>query len=247
MGLKIPPIIGHRGARDYAPENTLESIRTAYEMGVTWVEVDVKLTADSVPILFHDDELDRTTNGHGLVAHTRWADLQDLDAGNWFSEGFTGIRVPTLEETLDVLMHYNMGVNLEIKPCPGREVETTEAMLDLLTQSWDERDNILLSSFSHVALETAKDMAHDFTRALLLEDEWPKNWLEIAEYLETPIINISNNCNREQVELVIDSGRQVFVYTVNDPQRAKLLRQWGVDGVFTDDPDAITPDLFRTN
>jgi glycerophosphoryl diester phosphodiesterase len=247
VALKLPPIIGHRGACAYAPENTLESIRTAYEMGVKWVELDVKLTADSVPILFHDDDLDRTTNGHGAVAQTRWRDIQDLEAGSWFSEGFAGIRVPTLEETLDVLMHYKMGVNLEIKPCAGREVETAESMLDLLTQSWDERDNILISSFSHVSLETTKDMAEDFPRALLLDDEWPKNWLEIAEYLEVPIINISNSCNREQVELVIDSGRQVFVYTVDDPQRAKQLRQWGVDGVFTNDPDAITPALFRMN
>lgn len=216
-------------------------------MGVKWVELDVKLTADSVPILFHDDDLDRTTNGHGAVAQMRWRDIQDLEAGSWFSEGFAGIRVPTLEETLDVLMHYKMGVNLEIKPCAGREVETAEAMLDLLTQSWDERDNILISSFSHVSLETTKDMAEDFPRAFLLDDEWPKNWLEIAEYLEVPIINISNSCNREQVELIIDSGRQVFVYTVDDPQRAKQLRQWGVDGVFTNDPDAITPALFRMN
>src|SRR3990167_8295733 len=86
MPLKIPTIIGHRGARNYAPENTLESIHTAADMGCKWVELDVKLTKDMVPIIMHDDDLDRTTNGHGPVAEITYADLCNLEAGSWFSE-----------------------------------------------------------------------------------------------------------------------------------------------------------------
>ena len=81
MPLKLPIIIGHRGAAAYAPENTLDSIKTASDMGAKWVELDVKLTKDSVPIIFHDDNLDRTTNGHGPVAAASYADISNLEAG----------------------------------------------------------------------------------------------------------------------------------------------------------------------
>ena len=78
MALKLPKIIGHRGACGYAPENTLESIKTAADMGCTWVELDVKLTKDDVAIIFHDDELDRTTNGSGLVMNATYEEINQL-------------------------------------------------------------------------------------------------------------------------------------------------------------------------
>lgn len=248
MPLKIPPVIGHRGAAAYAPENTLEGILTAVEMGVTWVEVDVKLTKDSVPVLFHDDTLDRTTNGHGPVAEMAFNDLRDLEAGSWFSDSFAGIRVPTLEEAIDVIFEHNLGVNLEIKPCPGREKETAEAMLDVLARIWDEPDRLLISSFSHVSLETAQDMAEEWHRGLLLETEIPENWRELAEYLNPATLNIDGReVTREQVEDLIELQKPILAYTINDAFLARKLRSWGVDGVFTDDPDAVTADLFKAH
>ena len=130
MPLKIPKVIGHRGAKAYAPENTLPSIETAADLGVEWVELDVKLTKDNVPIIFHDEGLDRTTSGTGLVAQTNYEDLRDLDAGSWFGDSFSSVRIPTLEEAVDILLKHNLGLNLEIKPCPGREKETAEIALD---------------------------------------------------------------------------------------------------------------------
>jgi glycerophosphoryl diester phosphodiesterase len=133
--LKLPRIIGHRGACGYAPENTLESIRTAADLGIKWVELDVKLTKDGVPVIFHDETLDRTTNGHGNVAETFYADLQNLEAGSWYSDGFAGIKIPTLEEAAELLIDLGLGLNLELKPCPGREKETAEIALDHLSYS----------------------------------------------------------------------------------------------------------------
>ncbi len=248
MALKIPPVIGHRGAAAYAPENTLDGIRTAAEMGLKWVEFDVKLTKDSIPILFHDETLDRTTNASGLVMDRTYEEIRELEAGQWFSEGFTGVKVPTLEEAVEVLLKHDMGMNLEIKPCPGREKETAEATLDLLSQIWDDHDKLLISSFQYVSLEAAMDMAPDWARGLLLEKDWPENWKELAEYLDVTTININGNtCTREMVEDIIDLKKQILAYTVNDPLRARVLRSWGVDAVFTDDPDAVGPHLFRVN
>ena len=244
--LKLPPIIGHRGAARFAPENTLESIHTAHDMGVKWVEFDVKLTKDSVPILMHDDTLDRTTNGAGNVADYTYAQICELEAGQWFSEGFAGIKIPTLTEALDALLVHDMGLNLEIKPCPGREVETAEVVADVLTQSWDDLDKILLSSFSYVSLETIKDMAPDYARGFLMESEWPENWKELSEYLDVSTYNIDGRTvTREQVEDLIDTQKQILAYTINDPMLARQLRAWGVDSVFTDDPETINDSLFR--
>lgn len=254
MSLKLPKVIGHRGAAGYAPENTLEGIHTAADMGVEWVELDVKLTKDDVPIIFHDDILDRTTNGSGLVAETTYEDLKQFEAGSWFGESFTGIKIPTLEEALDVLIERNLGFNLEIKPCPGREKETAEVALDYLSQIWDDHQRLLISSFQHVCLEVARDMAGDWSRGLLLAPE--KNaqgddeginpdWREIADYLDVKTINLGASiATREIVEQVIDEDLIPLVYTVNEPIDARLFQSWGVESVFSDEPDVIIENLL---
>lgn len=239
--MKIPSIIGHRGACGYAPENTIESVREAAAIGCKWVELDVKLTKDSVPVIFHDDTLDRCTNGHGKMADMLYKDLQSLEAGSWYAESFAGIKVPTLEEMIDVILELDLGLNLEIKPCEGREIETAEAALDTLSRVWDDGERLLISSFQHVSLEVCRDMAPDWKRGLLM-DEVLKNWQELAEYLEVSTINFNGNkdeFNRELIEMFTDAGYATLAYTINDPMRAKTLYSWGVDGVFSDTPDVI--------
>lgn len=239
--MKLPKVIGHRGACGYAPENTLESIKTAAEMGIAWVEIDVKLTKDSVPIIFHDENLDRTTNGHGPVAETLYRDIEALDAGSWYADSFSGIKIPTLEEAIEVILAHDLGLNLEIKPCPGREVETAEAALDVLSRYWDDTEKLLLSSFQNVSVETCKDMAPEWKRAMLYETA-AQDWKAKAEYLDVSCINIDGrdkSLTREGVEMYIEAGYNVLAYTINDPVRAKSLISWGVDGVFSDVPDVI--------
>ncbi len=243
--LKLPKVIGHRGAKAYAPENTLESIRTAASLGVAWVELDVKLTKDSVPIIFHDEELDRTTNGTGLVAQTKYEDLRDLDAGSWFGDSFVAARIPTLEQALDEIVKAGMGRTLEIKPCPGREKETAEVALDHLSQMWDDLDNLLISSFQHVSLEAALDLAPDYARGLLIGgEEMPENWMDLADYLDVSTINLGSKLvTREIADDIMDMEKPLLVYTVNDPLQARSLQKLGVDGFFSDCPDVILENL----
>lgn len=245
MPLKIPKVIGHRGAKAYAPENTIASIETAASIGVEWVELDVKLTKDNVPIIFHDEELDRTTSGTGLVAQTNYEDLRDLDAGSWFGDSFSNVRIPTLEEAVDILLKHNLGLNLEIKPCPGREKETAEIALDHLSQYWDERDNLLISSFQHVSLEAAMDLAPDYARGLLIGgSEMPENWKEVADYLDVKTINLGSHLvNRAVADEIMDLELPLLVYTVNDPMQARQLQKLGVDAFFSDNPDTILENL----
>lgn len=245
MPLKLPKVIGHRGAKSYAPENTLESIRTAASLGVEWVELDVKLTLDGIPIIFHDEELDRTTNGTGLVAQTKYEDLRDLDAGSWFGDSFVDCRIPTLEQAVDEILKSGLGLNLEIKPCPGREKETAEVAMDYLSQYWDDMDMVLISSFQHVSLEAALDLAPDFPRGLLIGgDTLPENWKTVAEYLDVSTINVgSRMVNKQVADDIMDFEKPLLVYTVNDPMEAKALQRLGVDGFFSDCPDVIIENL----
>ena len=125
-------MIGHRGAAGAAPENTLASIRKAREFGATWIEFDVKLTKDGHAILFHDDCLERTTDGRGTVAATTLAQIRRLDAGGWFGPAFRGEPVPTLEQALALCAELGLGINVEIKPCAKREVETAQVTVSTL-------------------------------------------------------------------------------------------------------------------
>lgn len=238
--MKIPQIIGHRGACGYAPENTLDSIRTAAELGAGWVELDVKLSADGVAVIFHDDTLERTTNGSGAVAEASLEALETLDAGSWYAAGFEGVKIPTLEEALDVIIELGLGLNLEIKPCPGREVETAEVAMDVLSRYWDEMDKVLISSFSHVSLEAAFEVAPEYKRALLLDTEIDENWRDIADHLEVSAVHFDGrSASRDVVEDIIEYGKLTGSYTINDAFRAKTLMSWGVDYVFTDVPDVV--------
>ncbi len=245
MPLKLPKIIGHRGCAGYAPENTIAAIHTAADMGVEWVELDVKLTKDDIPIIFHDDTLDRTTNGSGNVKDKTLAEIKELDCGNWYGESFMGIQIPTLEETIDVLLERELGLNLEIKPCEGREKDTAEVALDLLSTIWDDHDRLLISSFQHVSLEAAADIAEDWHRGLILPAEFPDNWVELANYLQVSTINVNaSHVKQSQIDSIMDMEKQILAYTVNQPDQARLLQSWGVDGFFSDVPDVLLEGVF---
>ena len=247
MTFKIPEIIGHRGAAGYAPENTLASIQSAADMGIEWVEIDVKLTSDDIPIIFHDENLIRITDHDGLVKDTPYSIIQELDAGSWFGDSFANEKIPTLEEAVELIIELGLGLNLEIKPCSGREIETTQIVLDHLARIWDDHDNIMISSFNEVALETATDMLNGEWSIGYLFDEIPDKWQDIAKHLGANTININGNrddLSREFIESIIDEGYGVLAYTINNPIRAKELLSWGVDGIFTDEPDVIRDELF---
>lgn len=237
---RVPRIICHRGASGYAPENTLVAMRKAAELGGRWVEFDAKLTHDNHVILFHDDDLDRTTNGHGKVAAADWETIRELDAGGWCGEAFRGEPVPTLSQTIIELARLGLGANVEIKPCPGREVETGHVVAALLLEEWpDSLPAPLLSSFSAVSLEAARRVAPDLPRAFLIS-RIPADWRERVRDLGCAAIHTSHRYLT--ADLVADlkrAGLAVRVYTVNDRALGESLFAWGVDGVFTDFADRL--------
>ncbi|MGC2854917.1 glycerophosphodiester phosphodiesterase family protein [Novispirillum sp. DQ9] len=238
-------VIGHRGACAKAPENTLSSLRRAARDGAAVVEVDVKLTAEGRPVLFHDDRLDRTTDGHGAVASATLDMLGALDAGAWFAPEFAGEPIPTLEEALEVILGLGLGVNLEIKPCPGREAETARAVAGIAAALWPaDRPPPLLSSFSRESLAVARDTAPALPRALIA-DRLPGDWKEAALILGLKAVHLGPAASREEIVTAVSGGAAVAVWTINDATRAAALFRHGASAVFCDDPGRMIRALDR--
>jgi glycerophosphoryl diester phosphodiesterase len=224
--LQLPKVIGHRGAAAYAPENTLESFREARRRGAAWVETDIKLTKDGVPIVMHDESLKRTTGVDRLVADTPRA---ELPAG-----------VPTFEEAIACFAAEGLGCNVEIKPCPGREVETGRVVVETLRRCWPATlPAPVLSSFKDASLAEACRVAPEFARALLLgkiEDDWRARAKAVGAQ------GINTNGEKLTAVRAVDvrkAGYALGVYTIDDGDVARALIGMGVDCIITDAPDVI--------
>jgi len=246
----LPRLIGHRGAKESAPENTLASIREAARQGAAWVEVDVALTRDGVPVVIHDDTLERTTSGRGALAAIDWADLRRLDAGSWFGPAFAGEPVPRFEALLDLVLDLGLGLNAEIKPTPGRALETAETAINTLKRRWP-LDRIggdrplLVSSFQPECLDLARALAPEIPRGYLL-DRPPADWAAVADRVGAATINLNHaRQTAATVAACRATGRPVLAYTVNDAARARTLFDWGVAAVFTDAPGRLAEQLGR--
>jgi glycerophosphoryl diester phosphodiesterase len=224
--LQLPKVIGHRGAAAYAPENTLASFREARRRGATWVEADIVLTADDVPIVMHDDSLKRTTGIDRLVAETRRADLP--------------ADVPTFEEAIACWGELGLGCNVEIKPTQGREVETARAVVETLRRCWPNHlPQPLLSSFLDASLAVAHAAAPEFARALLIR-ELADDWRPRAEAVAAAGINTNGKrLTAVRAVEIRKAGYALSVYTINDGDVAKALVGMGVDCIITDAPDVI--------
>jgi len=238
--MRIPRIIGHRGAAKAAPENTLEGMREAKRQGASWVEFDAKLTSDNHVILLHDDLLDRTTSGTGPAAQATLEQIRALDAGSWLAPAFAGVKVPTLEETVQELLTLGLHCNVEIKPCPGREQVTAEFVMRALQRLWPAHlEKPLISSFAYASLEVAHRLAPEFPRAVLVE-EVPDNWQALCEGVAAIALNPwHKTLTPEWTKAVKKAGYKVISYTVNETPRARELFDWGVDAVFSDVPGQL--------
>lgn len=238
--LGLPRVIGHRGAAAGAPENTIASFRAAAAMGVAMVEFDAKLTLDSRVVAFHDETLERTTNGQGRVRDTPLDVLHRLDAGGWFEPVFADEPVPSLEEVLEFLQSVGIRPNIEIKPCPDLDRETAHAVVAVATECWpSHRPPPLLSSFSRESLAVVRELAPTWPRGLIV-DRLPPDWHKAAVALDLSLLH----CQQRHLSPVVvaeikRAGLAVVAWTVNDPNRARTLWKWGVDAVVSDAPDVI--------
>jgi len=228
--------IAHRGASAFYPENTLEAIDGAHRLGAKWVELDVMLTQDGVPVLFHDDTLERFTGEKKYIASMNYDDLRREDVGSWKDVKFKGACVPTLAQGLDSLQKLDLSFNLELKPTLGKDKETAMQAMRVLRESGFPRERVLISSFSLLALEEAYKIAPEYAYGWLADK--PED-LQVGLQSRIPWSTLNLNdewTTRELIQDLRGKGFSVVVYTVNDPVRAKFLFSHGVVAVFADDP-----------
>ncbi len=223
--------IGHRGAPEAAPENTLSSFALAIAQGADAIELDVQLVEDTL-VVIHDDELDRTTTGSGRVDAISLEALRGLDAGG-------GERVPLLSEVLDLAVD-KVGVNIELK---GRG--TAEPTAALLRERGQVPAGILLSAFDHRELAAARAVAPEYPRAALF-GRLRGNPIKASLAVGAVAMNLHRRTARaDLIGSARDVGLATLVYTVNDTDEALKLRHMGAAGIFTDVPERILQALGR--
>lgn len=247
----FPRVVAHRGGGKLAPENTMAAFACGLAHGYRAVEFDVMLSRDEVPVLMHDPHLGRTVAGIGNVFDYDAAELARLDAGAWFGRKYAGEPVPLLTEVLHYCRQNGIWMNIEIKPAPGFEVQTghivaeiTRAMFEAEIAAGDVARLPLFSSFSEVALASARDAAPELPRGMLFE-ELPADWEAVARRLGAIAVHCDQRTlTPQQAAAIRQAGFGLFCYTVNDPARARTLLEWGVDAFCTDRLDLFQPDFY---
>lgn len=230
---RLPRLVAHRGGGTAAPENTLAGLRAAAEHGFRAVEFDVMLSADGVPVLIHDETLERTTSGTGLVCETSFDSLRRLDAGSWRDARFAGEPIPGFDEALDACRALGLAANVEIKPAQGHDSETGREVARVALARGDSLD-LVISSFSLTALREAQKHAPDLPRGVLFRD-LPIDWLGIVRRANAVSVHCEWSALRgAALDAALAAGVPVVVYTCNDADQARRLLDAGVAGVITD-------------
>lgn len=236
-------IIAHRGASAYYPENTMAAFREAVDMKAEMIELDVLMSKDGVPIVFHDARLNDHTNGKGKVGAFTLKELKKLDAGSWKDPKFAGESIPTLEEVLQFASG-TIALNIEIK---------TEAVTDelrggveekslALVKKYDMEDHVLFSSFDYRAIKHLKELNPAIPVAILNERRQSRKRLpsELLRDYNADAFNCSaRELNKNRLADIREHGIPVFVYTINKRIQMRRLLDLGVTGVFSDKPDVL--------
>lgn len=230
--------IGHRGACGYAPENTLASFQKAIELGVDMIEFDVQICKSGEAVIIHDYEVDKTTNGKGLVRELSLQQLKNLDAGN-------GEKIPTLQETLE-LINTKTKVNIELKGEGTAKIVSD--CINIFTQSKNyKKDDFVVSSFLWEELKKFHQLNPEIKTGILAKRRLkgiikysPRNILKKAKEINAYSVNISlDSISKTKVKRLQKNGFKVFVYTVNEISDIEHMKMAGVDGLFSNFPDRI--------
>lgn len=224
-------IWAHRGASSEAPENTLAAFRAAEASGADGIELDVHLSRDGVPVVLHDDTVERTTDGRGEVRRLTVRQLKELDAGSWFGPAFAGEPIPTLEEVL-AWAEDRLRLNVEIK-----SEEAGRTVLDLVGAFPAAR--LLISSFDHRLLARLRAADSALPLGFLCDSLFWRSAVRRAAAGAAESFHPRRNLlSRPLVAACRRAGLAVFPWTVDRPEEIRLCRRLGVDGIFTNAPRA---------
>ena len=233
-------IIAHRGYSARAPENTLAAVDLAIEAGADAVEWDVRVAACGTPVLFHDVNLSRTSNGVGPIRRRTLAQLQTLDAGRWFGADFAGEKIPSLAEALERTKGRVRRVYTEVKGF--RELEDLDRMVDIVRKAERVADNVFISlDWAILDRIAGRDAAVQIGYIVDLPERFDEA-LERATSDGRSLIDLDYRLVIDRPELVkqaTDRGVTVAVWTVDDPAEAHLVRNAGVTRFTTNQVETL--------
>ncbi|MCG2460655.1 glycerophosphodiester phosphodiesterase [Flavobacteriaceae bacterium F89] len=221
-------IIGHRGAMGHETENTVASIRKALELGVDMIEVDVFKIKSGEIVVFHDETVDRLTDGQGNIENYYWTDLQKLTLGG-------NHRIPLLTEILEVMNH-KVPINIELKGAGTARSVNTIIQNYIEKEGW-ELDDFLISSFDWNELKLMHQLNNGIKIGVLTEDN-PLEAIPLARELKAVSINPNfGKLTPESLKTIRTSGFKVYAWTVNQKTDIDNMKELGVDGIFTNYPE----------
>ena len=231
-------IAGHRGDRANFPENTLPALQGVLDSDFDFVETDIQLTADGVPVLIHDLDVDRTTNGTGLVADLTLEQVKTLDAGSWYSAEFAGVQVPTLDEFLDIFQSSKKKAMLELK---GIWTEDQVRIVTGLVYARGVQNRVIFEAFDFETLEALQKAAPVFPR-VLIQRYLPSDPVALANRFGAIAILTSPASLVDDpgaVSTMHEAGLGIILYTLNKKQKWSDALKLGVDGIITDKPGSL--------
>lgn len=229
-------IIAHRGASKYAPENTMPAFQLAYEMKADGIETDVQLTRDGIPILIHDETLQRTTGVKGFVKNYTLEEIQKLDAGSYFSPKFTGSKIITLEAFLEWASSKALYLNLELKNNKIDYKDLEHKVLQLL-ERFQLKEQTTISSFNPASVKRMRELDCSLDIALLRSRKH-ENLTEYAVSLGATSLHINYRLfNHSLIEESKNQNLPIRVYTVN--RRSSIIKclRRQCDAIITDVPN----------
>lgn len=230
--------IAHRGFCSKYPENTMMSFEKAYNLGVDGVETDVQLTKDNVPIIMHDEEINRTTNGTGMVKDFTLKELKALDAGIKYSKEYAGLKVPTLDEFLDFYKDKNQIINLELKNSIVHYKGLEEIVLKKIYEYHLEK-NVIISSFDHYSIKKCMEIDSNIKYGILY---WDCIYHPEKYGHELGVDALHPEFNSIDEKIVRDAhalGLSINAYTVDKEEDLRKMIELKIDGIITDCPDVL--------
>jgi glycerophosphoryl diester phosphodiesterase len=238
-------IAAHRGDRSNYPENTLPGLRAVLDGDFNFVEMDIHLTADNVPVIIHDATVDRTTDGTGQVSMMTVAQLKRLDAGAWYSPKFAGTRIPTLDEFLQIFSTSKKEAMIELK---GVWSESQVTIVTDLIDSYGAHDRVVFEAFGYRTLNSLQIAAPTYPR-VIIKNTLPANPVRLAKRFGVIAVLTSFDSLAKRPQAVQElhgSGLGIVLYTLNSEQSWANALALGVDGVITDRPSSLDEWLAKS-
>jgi glycerophosphoryl diester phosphodiesterase len=235
--LPRPIIFAHRGASAHSPENTLAAFELAIRQGTDGIELDAMLCADGNVVVFHDNTVDRTTDGVGTVKELSLEALKELDAGCSFDEKFCGERIPTLSEVFEAVGNKTI-INIELKNYSSPFDSLPQKVAELV-RAHNLSRQVFFSSFNPAALRQINKILPEIPIGLLALPGFAGALFRSARgrWIPHQAVHPSlQDTTHRLIKRQHRAGLRVHVYTVNHPQDIAKLKNWDVDGIFTDDP-----------